>query len=615
MAASYTGVYVFGDSLVDAGNALKLAQTYDYFPFTTLPNGAPTSSKGYFKGRFTDGYTYADLISNKMIGLPTKPVFPFGYDDPYLGISFGFFADPSGNNLNFAYGGAQIRQGSEAVPDMDDQTDAFRDAVDGDADSNALHMFSFGGNDIHQMVPKSGAWMGLAAAQASMQGDANEFSEEVRQVIEVGAQHILIIGVPNVGIQPGYNGTTNEAQRRAVATQYGEMLDALIQSEIAELRSAFPNVTITYVSFTGMQDAVFAQLEQIYPASALYPENTSSIVFFDKLHPTAQLHAIAAAHIADTLNGSPAGDMVRMVAPDLATNGSISTKGEIDKLVFSLAANTTYTLEMLGISSGKLPNMASWQVLADPKLKVVGATGTMLAMNDDSGMGLDARATFTTTQAGLYTLELSGVGSLTGAYRVQADNLTVQNDTYRVTASSTLVVEGPRGGNDRVTAAVSYALSAGSSIETLSTTSNTGTAAINLTGNELAQTVIGNAGDNVLDGKGGSDVLTGLHGSDKFLFSAALGNGNIDQITDFSAAADTIWLDDAIFLGLAAGSLSTAAFKIGSAATDADDRIIFDPVSKRLYFDPDGSGGAAKVHFATLAGTDLNLSSADFLVV
>jgi hypothetical protein len=109
MAASYSGVYVFGDSLVDAGNALQLAQTYDYFPFTSLPNGAPTSAKGYYKGRFTDGYTYADLISNKFIGVPTKPIFPFGYDDPYLGFSFGFFSDPSGNNLNFGYGGAQIR--------------------------------------------------------------------------------------------------------------------------------------------------------------------------------------------------------------------------------------------------------------------------------------------------------------------------------------------------------------------------------------------------------------------------------------------------------------------------------------------------------------------------
>ncbi len=614
MSATYTGVFVFGDSLVDAGNALQLAQTYDYFPFTTLPNGAPTSGKGYYKGRFTDGYTFADLISNKFVGAATKPVFPFGYDDPYLGISFGFFSDPSGNALNFAYGGAQIRQGSEAVPDLDDQTDAFRDAVDGDADPNALHMFTFGGNDVHQMVPKTGAWMDIAAAQVSMRGDAQEFSEEIRQVIELGVESILVSGVPDVGIQPGYNGTTNEAERRAAATQYGEMLDELIRAEIEELRAAHPDVNIVYVSFTGMQDAIFDQLEQIYPASALYPENNSRLVFFDQLHPTAQLHALAAAHIVDALNGAPAGEAVRMASPDLALNGSIDVKGEVDKLVFSLAANTTYTFEMLGISSGKLPNMASSQVLADPKLKVVAPGGTVLAMNDDGGLGLDANATFTTTQAGLYTVELLGVGSVTGAYRLQADNLTTQNDNYRVSASTTLVLEGTGGGTDRISASVSYTLAAGSSIETLSTTSNGGTSAINLTGNELAQTLIGNAAGNVLDGKAGSDMLTGYGGADKFLFSSILSAGNVDRITDYNAVADTIWLDDAVFAGLAPGALSGAAFVKGTSAKDADDRIIYDPLSKKLYFDPDGMGGAAQVQFATLAGPDLNITAADFVI-
>jgi Ca2+-binding RTX toxin-like protein len=317
----------------------------------------------------------------------------------------------------------------------------------------------------------------------------------------------------------------------------------------------------------------------------------------------------------DVLNGSPSGDVAPLAAPDLRLSGSVGVKGEVDKLVFSLTANTTYTFEMLGISSGKLPNLTSWQVLADPKLKLVGPSGTIVAANDDAGLGLDAHATFTTTQAGLYTIELSGVGSATGAYRLQADNITVQNDIYRVSTSSTLVVEGAGGGNDRIYSSANYTLAAGSSIETLSTNSSIGTVAINLTGNELSQSLIGNSGSNVLDGKGGIDVLTGLGGSDTFAFSSKLGTSNVDQITDFSAAADSIWLDDAVFSGLAAGPLSAGAFKKGAAATDADDRIVFDPLSRKLYFDPDGSGGAAQVHFATIAGPDLNLSSADFVVI
>jgi hypothetical protein len=270
-------------------------------------------------------------------------------------------------------------------------------------------MFSFGRNDIHQMVPKSGAWMDLAAAEASMQGDANEFSEEVLQVIETGAKVILVTGVPDVGIQPGYNGTANEAERRAAASQYGAMLDAMIRSQLDELRAAHPGVNIVYISFSGMQESIFDELEQLYPQSLLYPERSSGIVFFDQLHPTAQLHALAAAHMIDVLNGAPAGDAAPLLAPDLSVSSSVAAKAEIDKLVFSLAANSTYTFEMLDISSGKLPNLASWQVLADPKLKLLGPSGTVVAVNDDAGIGLDARASFTTTQAGLYTIELSGV--------------------------------------------------------------------------------------------------------------------------------------------------------------------------------------------------------------
>jgi phospholipase/lecithinase/hemolysin len=615
MATSYTGVFVFGDSLVDAGNALNLAQTYNYFPLTTLPSGAPTSSKGYYKGRFTDGYTFADLISNKFVAAPTKPVFPFGYDDPYLGISFGFFSDPSGNNLNFAYGGAQIRQGSEAVPDLDDQTDAFRDAVDGDADPNALHMFTFGGNDVHQMVPKSGSWMDLATAQASMRGDAKEFSEELRQVIEIGARHILVMGVPDVGIQPGYTGTANEAERRAVATQYGEMLDTLIRAEIESLRAAFPNVEIKYVSFTGLQDAVFDQLEQIYPASALYPEHTSRVVFFDSLHPTAQLHALAAAHMLEALSGSPAGDTARMANPDYIARGSISVKGEVDSFNFELAAGSRYTFEMLGISSGKLPGLASWQVLADPRFRVIGPDGTVVASNDDGGLGLDAIVQFTAAQSGTYRVELSGIGAMTGSYTLQAANHTAQNNVYVITSSSTLVVEGVGDGNDQVKASVSYALAPKASIESLTTNNISGTAPINLTGNELAQSIVGNAGSNVLNGRGGSDSLMGSAGSDTFVFSTALGSRNIDSIRDFNPVDDTIRLDDAIFKGLPLGALAAGAFRLGTAAQDADDRIIFDAAAGKLYFDPDGAGGLAAQQFATLLGTGLAVTAADFFVV
>ncbi|MCL6729993.1 SGNH/GDSL hydrolase family protein [Sphingomonas hankyongi] len=608
MSVAYSGVYVFGDSLVDAGNALKLAQTYDYFPFTDLPSGAPTADKGYYKGRFTDGYTFADLLSNKFVGMPTKPVFPFGYDDPYLGISFGFFSDPSGKNLNFAYGGGQIRQGDEAVPDMDDQTDAFRDAVDGHADPNALHLFVFGANDVHDLVPKSAPWVDEATAIAILTDAADEWVEEINDVIAMGGKNVLALGVPDIGIQPYYNGSPDEAQRRAVATHYAELLDGLIRDRLGQINS--PN--FHFVGFTEMAGSVLGEMAQLYPGG-VYPLNTSSLVFFDAVHPTAQLHAMAAAYMLDSLNGTSAGEAFPLATPNMKLSGTISAVGEVDKLSFALAANSSYTFEMLGLSSGKLPGLVSSQVLADPKLRIVGPDGSV-SVDDDGGVGLDSHLQFTTGAAGTYTLELSGVGSLTGAYTVQAQNQSVHDDVYRVTSASTLVLEGANGGTDQLLSTVSYTLSAGSSIEALAAANAASTASINLIGNELAQSVTGNAGGNLIDGRGGADQLWGLGGADTFYFSSALGAGNVDRIQDYNARHDTIRLDDQVFTALPAGNLAAGAFYTGAAAHDSDDRIIYNPVTHQLFYDPDGNGVQAPVQFAEVYGTNVKLTSADFVV-
>ena len=88
------------------------------------------------------------------------------------------------------------------------------------------------------------------------------------------------------------------------------------------------------------------------------------------------------------------------------------------------------------------------------------------------------------------------------------------NDRYFVAETSDLVIEAAAAGNDRVFASVNYTLAAGQHIETLSTTNNAGTVALNLTGNELANVILGNAGNNKLVGAAGNDKLLGGDGND-----------------------------------------------------------------------------------------------------
>jgi microcystin-dependent protein len=134
-----------------------------------------------------------------------------------------------------------------------------------------------------------------------------------------------------------------------------------------------------------------------------------------------------------------------------------------------------------------------------------------------------------------------------------------------------------------------------------------------LTGDAGANKLIGGAGNDQLSGLGGADVLVGDIGADVFIFNAALGGGNVDAISDFSVADDTIWIENAVFVGLPAGVLAANAFQIGAGASDPDDRIIYDATTGALSFDADGSGAGVAVQFASLA-TGLALTNADFLV-
>ncbi|MDQ6432694.1 calcium-binding protein [Mesorhizobium sp. LHD-90] len=191
------------------------------------------------------------------------------------------------------------------------------------------------------------------------------------------------------------------------------------------------------------------------------------------------------------------------------------------------------------------------------------------------------------------------------------------NDLYRVYSSDVKIFESAGGGDDSVASGVSYVLGAGVAAEHLSTNGSMGTTAINLTGNEFAQEIRGNAGKNVLDGKGGSDTLNGGSGMDYFVFSSALGAGNVDTIVNYSVAADTIRLENAIFTALSTvGALAAAAFKdIADGPKDADDRIIYYSTTGNLYYDADGSGGAyGNVKFANIANL-ADLTAADFVVV
>ncbi len=111
------------------------------------------------------------------------------------------------------------------------------------------------------------------------------------------------------------------------------------------------------------------------------------------------------------------------------------------------------------------------------------------------------------------------------------------NDTYLVDNVGDRAIEAAGGGTDIVYSAVSYSLNDSFEVENLSTISWESTAAINLTGNGLANQLFGNAGHNRLDGKGGADTMTGREGNDTYLVDNAG-----DRVFEFAGGgADAVY--------------------------------------------------------------------------
>jgi Ca2+-binding RTX toxin-like protein len=139
-----------------------------------------------------------------------------------------------------------------------------------------------------------------------------------------------------------------------------------------------------------------------------------------------------------------------------------------------------------------------------------------------------------------------------------------------------------------------------------------------LFGNNSANVINGGAGNDTIKGYGGNDTLTGGAGEDTFNFNTALDAAtNVDTISDFNDADDTVQLDNVVFTALAAtGALASGFFRANATGTaqDSNDYIVYETDTGKLFYDADGNGAGAAIQFATLAGNPV-ITAADFAVI
>ncbi|MBF2075166.1 MAG: calcium-binding protein [Synechococcales cyanobacterium C42_A2020_086] len=223
------------------------------------------------------------------------------------------------------------------------------------------------------------------------------------------------------------------------------------------------------------------------------------------------------------------------------------------------------------------------------------------------------------------------------------------NDIYIVTDAGDLVDEGDQvlagnpsfGGVDLVRSTVDFTL--GRHLENLTLEGT----AVNGTGNELNNEIIGNDIANVLEGLAGNDRILGGNGND--ILRGGLGNDNLqgdrgrdtmtggegadgfffdlnapfnlgaigrDVIRDFTSGVDRIVLDETTFGPLSRNDVALVANDRDAAASAK--KIVFSEATGRLFFNANGSArgfgnNGSGGYFVTLQGAvDFAISDITF---
>jgi len=317
--------------------------------------------------------------------------------------------------------------------------------------------------------------------------------------------------------------------------------------------------------------------------------------------------------LANTLLGNSAANILNGGAGKDILNGGAGS----DTMIGGSGNDTYYVDNWNDITTETSTLAAEIDTVVSSVCRTLGANLENLTLTgtaEINGIGNELANTLTGNSTSNILNGRAGNDSINGGAGIDIMIGGLGNDIYFVDNEYDVTLETSTLATEIDTVKSNVNRTLGANLEKLTLT---GTAAIDGTGNILANTLVGNSGSNTLNGGLGNDTLRGGAGMDTFVFDSILNAAtNKDTLADFTVVDDTIRLDKTIFTQLSLGTLNADQFKslTTGAVVDADDYILYNRASGALMYDADGSGSGAAIQFAILT-TKPAINAADFVVV
>lgn len=290
-AVKFSGVFVFGDSLSDAG----------YFRPFLAAIGTPAATAAGL-GRFTTnpGPVWSELIAQTYGGNP---------------------APSNAGGSIYAQGGARA-QGtpSSQPPGFAERTAAtqiteYFARSGGSADPGALYAVWFGANDIFQNF--AGIAGGTVNPTTVLSTAAGAEIAQVQRLRGAGARYIMVFNLPDLGSTPSFAPSAVGAAGSAAATSLATSYNALLFTGLAGTKvipvdafALFNDVKANAAAFgftntTGMACNATppAGLISCGPGNLVATNAATTYLFADGVHPTTASQAIVADFVKSLIEG------------------------------------------------------------------------------------------------------------------------------------------------------------------------------------------------------------------------------------------------------------------------------------------------------------------------